>query len=150
VAYSAITPQPEKTLSGLPPASFVRKVPSGSVVSALLRAQDRAADAAEAAFTAHVDEGGNDVIALRNMADPLAHLHHLARSLVAEDQRRRQRDGAVGGRQVGVADAARGDLHRHLAALRRLDADFLDHDGLVELAADDRFRLAWHESAFVG
>ena len=34
VAYSAITPQPEKTLSGAPFESFVRSVPSGSVVSA--------------------------------------------------------------------------------------------------------------------
>ena len=35
VAYSAITPQPEKTLSGLPAASLTRGVPSGGVVSAL-------------------------------------------------------------------------------------------------------------------
>src|SRR5919108_1676033 len=35
VAYSAITPQPEKTFTGLPRASCVRTVPSGSVVSAL-------------------------------------------------------------------------------------------------------------------
>ena len=34
-AYSAITPQPENTLSGFPPASRVRTLPSGSVVSAL-------------------------------------------------------------------------------------------------------------------
>src|SRR5919197_6512969 len=35
VAYSAMTPQPENTLSGLLRASCVRSVPSGSVVSAL-------------------------------------------------------------------------------------------------------------------
>src|SRR6267143_627254 len=35
VAYSAMTPQPEKTLSGAPRASRVRSVPSGSVVIAL-------------------------------------------------------------------------------------------------------------------
>src|SRR5258706_287958 len=35
VAYSAITPQPEKMLSGLPSLSFVRGVPSGGVTSAL-------------------------------------------------------------------------------------------------------------------
>ena len=35
VAYSAITPQPEKMLSGWPLASRVRTVPSGSVVIAL-------------------------------------------------------------------------------------------------------------------
>ena len=35
VAYSAITPQPEKMPSGLPARSFTRGVPSGGVVSAL-------------------------------------------------------------------------------------------------------------------
>ena len=35
VAYSAITPQPENTDTGLPAASLVRSVPSGSVVRAL-------------------------------------------------------------------------------------------------------------------
>jgi hypothetical protein len=35
VAYSAITPQPEKMLTGLPLASRVRSVPSGSVLTAL-------------------------------------------------------------------------------------------------------------------
>jgi hypothetical protein len=35
VAYSAITPQPEKMLSGLPSLSFTRGVPSGGVSSAL-------------------------------------------------------------------------------------------------------------------
>jgi hypothetical protein len=35
VAYSAITPHPEKMLSGAPFASRVRRLPSGSVVIAL-------------------------------------------------------------------------------------------------------------------
>ena len=89
---------------------------------ALLHAQHRAPARAEAALAAHVDEGGDDVVADGEAADALAHLDHFARAFVAEHQRRRQRDGAVGGGEVRVAHAAGGELHHHLAALGRVDA----------------------------
>ena len=57
-----------------------------------------------------------------------------ARALVPEHARRVA--GRVGARrrvQVGVADAARGEAHEHLAGLRLGQVDVLDDERLAEL-----------------
>jgi hypothetical protein len=41
-----------------------------------------------------------------------------------------------------VAHAAGAEAHEDLAALRAIDRDLFDYDGLVVLAAENRFRLA--------
>jgi hypothetical protein len=107
----------------------------------LLEAQHRTPRGAEAALAAHVNERADDVIACSNCGDAFPDLDHGARGLVAENQRRRQRDRAVGRGQIRMTDTARGHLHHHLAALGRIDRDLLYDDGLIELAADHR--LGW-------
>ncbi len=69
------------------------------------------------------DEREHHVVAGLQRRHALAHLLDDAGALVAEHDRRRQRDGAVLDGQVGVADARRDDLHLALAGARRGDLD---------------------------
>src|SRR5262249_44549889 len=80
------------------------------------------------------------------VGDAFAGLADRAGGLVAEHEGRRQRDRAVGRREIAVADAAGADLDLHLAALRRLDLDRLDDDRLVQLAIQHGLRLPSHGS----
>jgi len=82
------------------------------------------------------------VVTLRELAHALADLLDHARTLVAEHQRQRQRDGAGDRREVGMADAAGAQAHQHLAALWTVDGDFFDLDRLIVTAAKNRSRLA--------
>ncbi len=57
---------------------------------------------------------------------PVAELDDRARDLVSEHGRRGEGDLALDHVEVGVADAAGGDAHEHLAAARARDRDLLD------------------------
>jgi hypothetical protein len=89
------------------------------------------------------------MVARRETGDAFADGDDFARAFVAEHQRRREGNGAVGGRQVAVADAAGGQFDHHFAALRRVDADGLDDDGLADFAADDGTGLLGHDDSFM-
>ena len=54
---------------------------------ALIEAQHRAPLGAEAAFAAHIDEGGNDMIAGSQRVDAVAHLDDFPRRFVPEYER---------------------------------------------------------------
>jgi hypothetical protein len=71
-------------------------------------------------------EHHHDMIADRQIVDPLPQFLDDARGLMP--QRHRQRPGAVAvdDRQVGMAQPRRGDADQHLAAPRRCQLDRLD------------------------
>ena len=79
----------------------------------------------------------------------LAQLDHFSGGLVAEDQRRRHRDRAVGRRKIGMADAAGAELDGHFAAPRRLYRDLLDHHRLVQLPEHHCFCFSWHRAEYI-
>ncbi len=85
-------------------------------------------------------EQGHDVIALRDRGDPLADPLDDPGALVAEDGGRVAGGIDARGRvEVGVADAAGDEPHEHLARLRVLKLELLDHQGLAELLEHRRF-----------
>ena len=110
----------------------------GEVAEALLVA-DR--DAAVRAIAEAVDalpalgrEQRDDVIAGRDERDAVADALDDARALVAEHAGRvARRIGAGGGVEVGVADAAGGEPHEHLAGLRLGEIDLLNDERAAEL-----------------
>ena len=112
---------------------------------ALLEAQHRPAGGAEAALAAHVDEGGDDVVA--GLARP-------SRPRRPRPPRRRASwpSTSGGGSAMVPLVADRSEWHTPQAAiftvtsprLRRVDRDLLDHDRLVQLAAERRFCLPGH------
>ncbi len=87
------------------------------------------------------------MIADRKAADAVADRGHDAGSLVAEYQRQRIGDRAVGRRQVAVANAASGEANHDFAVARRLHLDLLDRHGPAELARDDGFGPLIHGAA---
>ena len=115
-----------------------RAVGQGNERLALIDAQDGTPHGAVAAGAAHVDKGGHDVVPRREILDPLADPHHRAGGLMPQDERQSHADGAVGRREIGMANTARGDLHHDFAAPRRIHRDRLDDDGPVQLAAQHR------------
>ena len=74
------------------------------------------------------------MIAGREAGDALADRLDHARALVAEHGGRvAGRVGAAGRVEVGVADAAGGEAHQHLARPRPVELDVLDDERLGEL-----------------
>ncbi len=86
------------------------------------------------------------MVASGELGDAFAHLLHHAGALVPEHERQRQRDRSGNRREVGMAHAAGGEAHRHLAALGRIEVDLFNDYRFVVLAAESRFRLAWHRA----
>src|SRR5262249_21688582 len=79
-------------------------------------------------------EQRDHVVARAHRRDAVADALHDTRSLVAEHARRiAGRVDARGRVQVGVADAARGEPHEHLARLGLGEVDLLDDERLSEL-----------------
>ena len=77
-----------------------------------------------------------------------ADLEHDARAFMAED--RREQAFRVGARQrvvIGVADAARLDLHQHLAGTRPIELDLFDRQGLSGFPGDGG--TCFHRGIFI-
>ena len=84
----------------------------------------------------------NDVIALLQAGDALAHLHHHAGAFVAENRREQTLGiGAGEGVFVGVADAGRLDLDQHLAFARAVELDGFQAQLVAGLAGHGCARL---------
>ena len=91
-------------------------------------AQLRVAAQAEEARPARRNPREHDVIARRDRRHLRAGREHDARAFVSEHGRQRVRDRAVLDRQVGVAHAARGDVHVHVVRAERAEAEILDRE----------------------
>ena len=89
------------------------------------------------------------MVAQGEACDAFADRYDVAGAFMAQHQRRRQRQRAVGGGQVAVADAAGGELDHDFAALRRIDADAFDDDGFADFAADHGTGLLGHDDSFM-
>ncbi|KAG1303581.1 hypothetical protein G6F63_016670 [Rhizopus arrhizus] len=72
------------------------------------------------------------------MGDACAHGHDEAPALMAGDERGIRFDGPVAfnGVQIGVADAARFNLHQQFARTGAGYLDFFDYQGLAECACN--------------
>ncbi len=101
------------------------------------------ADAAHArsAAAAGGDEAHHDVVALRDVGDPVADLDDDARALVPADHRHGHLQVAGDQVLVGVTHAARGHLDHHLAMPRAVEVDLLDLPFLVQSPQHGGFRL---------
>jgi hypothetical protein len=84
------------------------------------------------------------MIADRVVVDAIADGDDDSRAFVAQDQRQRIGDGAVGRLQVTVANAAGGDAHRHLAMLRCCDFDLFNQNRLADFARQNCLRQLSH------
>ncbi len=110
-----------------------------------LRATLEASDTASTAGT----ELKDDVIAGSNVADPIAHRHDLAGTLVTEHQRKRARTARIDNGQIRVAQARADDLDQNLAFAGRVELDLLEakrpalgvRPGQAELPQHDGPRL---------
>lgn len=100
-----------------------------------------------AALAAHGTPVEDDEVAGGDVRDALADRLHDARGLVAEEEGELVVDAALLVVQVGVADAARLDLHDGLAGAGVRDHDRLDPDRLVLARCDDRLHLLCHNPA---
>jgi hypothetical protein len=98
-------------------------------------AQVRLLVVAEIAGPADRHEGEDDVVPDLEIRDALAQLLDDARALVAEQERTRQRQGAVDCGQIGVANTAGGHLDLELTGLGGIDRELLDRI-FVEIGAD--------------
>src|SRR5262249_34377746 len=93
---------------------------------------DRAGDAVVAA-AARLDPGEHHVVAWLEGRDVLADLLDDPGTLVPEHDRRGERQLHLLHGQVGVAHAARGELHHDLVGTRRLQLQRIDRERLVEV-----------------
>ena len=84
-----------------------------------LAAVGRLAAVARGALAAVAERGEHDVVAHLHLGDGVAHLLDHPGALVAEHDRRGERDGAVDHAHVAVAQAGRVDAHLHLVRARR-------------------------------
>ena len=101
------------------------------------------ADAAHArsAAAAGGDEAHHDVVALRDIGDPLTDFHDDARAFMAADHRHGHLQVAGDQVLVGVTHAARGHLDHHLAVPWAVEVEFLDLPFLMKSPQHGGFRL---------
>jgi hypothetical protein len=85
------------------------------------------------------------MIAHGKIVDTITDGDHDSRAFVTQHQRQRILNGAVGGRQVAVTDAASGDANRHLAVLWIGHVDLFYQDRLADFARQNCFRQLSHE-----
>ena len=78
---------------------------------------------ARRALSAVTHGGDDDMIAGLDLGNGRTDLLHHARALVAEHDRRRERDGAVDDGDVAVTQAGAVDAHLHLALVHPLEVD---------------------------
>ena len=86
------------------------------------------------------------MIAHRKVIHPAADGSYHAGALVAQNQRQRILNGAVGGRQVAVTHPARGHADHHLAMLRIGHLNLFDQHCLADFARHHRLRQLRHFS----
>jgi hypothetical protein len=99
-------------------------------------AQVRLLVVAEVTGAADRDERQHHVVSDLEVGDSFAELLDDPCALVAEHQGTWQRQGAVDGGQIGVADARGAHLDLELTGLRAIDREFLDRV-FVEIGCDD-------------
>ncbi len=85
------------------------------------------------------------------MGDPGAHRHHMADAFVTGDEGRigLDRPIALGGMQIGVADAAGGDLDQYLAGTRGGHLDFAEFQGFAKGGDDSGFHCFRHDESLM-
>src|SRR5579883_894654 len=111
-------------------------------------ADRRTAFEATPAPSARDVEGEAYVIARLHVVHARADLDDLARTFVAQHDRRGPRPVAVHQREVGMAEPGTAHLHQHLAFARRIEIEL---DRLDRLAFGKRPRLAaFHENCCLG
>ena len=92
-----------------------------------VRAQLDLTSYAHVATSARRPEGQDYLVAGGQVAHAGSEVGDDAGRLVPADRRHRKRQAAIDDVQVGVADAAVGNLDQYLAGLRSFDLDVVDH-----------------------
>ena len=105
-----------------------------------------AAEAVRAGTAGRVQPRNADPIALTHVRDAGADRDHVPDALVPRNERRRRLDRPVAfdGMQIGVTDAARGDLDQDVAGAGTRNRHLLDREGLAECAHDGGFHGVGH------
>jgi hypothetical protein len=106
-----------------------------------------AAEAMLAVAAGGVEPGHADPIALLHVPDGRAHGGDVADAFVTRDEGRAwlDRPVALGGMQIGVADAGGRDFHQDLIVGRLRDGHFFDCQRLAEFADDSRLHGLGHD-----
>ncbi|MNF91961.1 hypothetical protein D3C84_745850 [compost metagenome] len=106
-----------------------------------------AAQAVFAVAAGRVQPGNADPVAFLDVGDPGAHGDHVADAFVAGNEGRLglDRPVALGSVQVGVADAAGGDLHQQLSGTGGGHRDFADLQRFAERGDNSRFHRLGHD-----